>query len=235
MQPYFETDLGKLYHGDCLEILPHFKFIDALITDPPFAFTGGISAGSSSVISDQFFRHWWKDIALLIHNVLKPEASGFIWCDWKTAKIISDGFEPKNQTYDYFRISQILYHHREMPGMGKPFRSSVDMIAYLRGPKHKNPPITADTLNFISEYWYYGKHKYHPSEKSLSMCERFLKWCTVENETVIDPFGGSGVVGVAAEKLDRQWIIIEIEETYCEIAAKRITAERQQIKLPGGF
>lgn len=211
--------------------MPRFHSIDALITDPPFAFTGGVSTGTSSTISDQFFRHWWKSVATQLHETLKPEASGFIWCDWKTAKIMSDGFEPKLQTYDFFRISQMIYHHREMPGMGKPFRSSVDMIAYLRGPKHKNPPITPDTLNFISEYWYYGKHVYHPAEKSPTMCERFLNWCSTRGETVIDPFFGSGFVGFVAEKLNRRWIGIEIEEKYCEIAAKRIEQERKQLKL----
>ena len=118
-----------------------------------------------------------------------------------------------------------------MPGMGRPFRSSVDMIAYLRGPKHKDPPITPDTLNFISEYWYYGKHDYHPAEKSPSMCVRFLNWCSIEGQTVVDPFAGSGVVGSNAEKLKRHWILIEIEEKYCEIAAKRIEHKREQLKF----
>jgi len=231
VKPYYETDLGKLYHGDCLETMPKLHSIDAMVTDPPFAFTGGISAGSSSNISDQFFRHWWRDICVQVHKVLTPEASGFIWCDWKTAKIMSDGFEPKLQTYDYFRISQMLFHHREMPGMGRPFRASIDMIAYLRGPKHKNPPISTDTLNFISEYWYYGKHLHHPAEKSSSMCARLLPWCSTEGQVVIDPFFGSGTTAIACEQLNRRWIGIEIEEKYCEIAAKRIENERKQLKL----
>jgi len=231
MKPYFETKLGKLYHGNCLEIMPRLHSVDALITDPPFAFTGGISAGNSSNISDQFFRHWWKEVAQKIHKSLRSEASGFIWCDWKTAKILSDGFEPQLQTYDFFRISQMIFHHREMPGMGKPFRASIDMIAYLRGPKHKNPPISADTLNFISEYWYYGKHDHHPAEKSPSICERLLNWCSTEQQTVIDPFFGSGTTAIACERLNRKWIGIEIEEKYCEISAKRIEQETRQLKL----
>ena len=125
----------------------------------------------------------------------------------------------------------MIFHHREMPGMGRPFRASIDMIAYLRGPKHKNPPISADTLNFISEYWYYGKHDHHPAEKSPSICVRLLNWCSIEEQIIIDPFIGSGTTAVACERLNRRWIGIEIEGKYCEIAAKRIEKERQQLKL----
>ena len=234
LTPYYETKLGKLYHGDCLEVLSGVHSIDAIITDPPFAFTGGISNGSSANVSGQFFSFWWKAIAIKISEILKPTASGFIWCDWKTAKIISDGFEPTTQTYNFFRISQMLYHFRKMPGMGKPFRSSVDMVAYLRGPKHKNTdriPENPACLNMISDYWYYGKHEFHPAEKSPAMYERFIKWSTDEGDTIIDIFFGSGAGGLSAERLNRKWIGCEISEKYCEIASKRIEKEAKQLKL----
>ena len=52
-----------------------------------------------------------------------------------------------------------------------------------------------------------------------------------EFELVLDPFLGSGTTAVACERLKRRWIGIEIEEKYCEIAKKRIEAERRQLKL----
>jgi len=234
IKPYYETELGKLYNGDCLEVLSDIHSVDAIITDPPFAFTGGISNGRSACTSDQFFGYWWKAVATQISEILTPEASGFIWCDWKTAKLIANGFEPTTQTHNYFRISQMLHHFREMSGMGSPFRSSVDMIAYLRGPKHKDTTLinkNPATLNHISEYWYYGKHDYHPAEKSPSICEKLMKWCSKEDDTVIDIFSGSGVVGVVAERLKRKWILCEKVEQYAEIAAKRIETEASQLKL----
>ena len=229
MKKYYDHKGITIYHGDCLDVMPLLgNQFDALITDPPFAFTGGISNGASAVTSDQIFRYWWKGVCEILCGRLKPTASGFIWCDWKTAKVFSDGFEPSSQTYNFFRISQMLFHHREMPGMGNPFRSSVDMIAYLRGPKHKdtssistNPP----TLNQISEYWYYGKHKHHVAEKSLSICRKLINWCSKENESIFDPFMGSGTSLVAARDLRRKATGIEMEEKYCEIAAKRLQQE----------
>jgi len=52
-----------------------------------------------------------------------------------------------------------------------------------------------------------------------------------EGGTVLDPFFGSGTVGVVCERYGRQWIGIELSKQYCEIAVKRIDKERQQLKL----
>lgn len=86
----------------------------------------------------------------------------------------------------------MLFHYREMPGQGQPFRSSVDMIGYVRGPKHKDPPIANTTHNFISEYWYYGKHDYHPAEKSPSIAEKLIAW-SGDDGIVLDPFADQGL------------------------------------------
>jgi len=60
--------------------------------------------------------------------------------------------------------------------------------------------------------------------------DHIYSW-TNENEIVLDCFSGSGTTAKQCERLKRRWIGIEIEEKYCEIAAKRIEAERKQLKL----
>lgn len=153
------------------------------------------------------------------------QGCGFIWCDWKTASAIASGFTPRKQSYDYWRLAQMLFHYREMPGQGQPFRSSVDMIAYVRGPKHKDPPIANTTHNFISQYWYYGKHDYHPSEKSPDIAKQLIEWSGAGNGVILDPFAGSGTTLVAAKKHGHRAIGIEIEERFCEVIAERLQQE----------
>jgi site-specific DNA-methyltransferase (adenine-specific) len=218
------AQIDQIICGDCLELMKELPSasIDGIITDPPFAFAGGISNGTSSQVSSQFFDHWWKDICKELLRVLKPNGEGFIWCDWKTAPSISLGFQPTQQTYNYWRVSQMLYHYREMPGQGKPFRSSVDMIAYVRGPESTGQRIPNTTHNHISKYWYYGKHEFHPAEKDPELCEMLIGWCSDLGAIILDPFSGSGTTAIACKRSGRHFIGFEISEEYCQIAQKRI-------------
>jgi site-specific DNA-methyltransferase (adenine-specific) len=220
-----------LYQGDCLEIMKKIpsESINSVITDPPFAFAGGSSNGRSSIADDQFFLYWWKDVCKELDRILMQDGDGFIWCDWRTTAIIAKGFNI-GQTYNW-RVAQMIYHYREMPGQGQPFRSSVDMIAYCRGEKSKNKRILNTTHNMISKYWYYGKHPNHPAEKDVEIVKQLLAWCTDENMTVIDPFMGSGTVGLACVYSNRNFIGIEIEPKYFDIAKKRIEQEKLKLQL----
>jgi len=78
-----------------------------------------------------------------------------------------------------------------------------------------------------------NKETKHPNEKPIPVIHRLLRLGSLDGETVLDPFLGSGTTAVACEQLNRRWIGIEISEKYCEIAAKRIERERQQLKLFG--
>jgi len=204
--------------------------VDALITDPPFAFAGGLSNGRSSIADDQFFLYWWKDICKELDRILRSDGEGFIWCDWRTAAIIAKGFN-LGQTYNW-RVAQMIYHYREMPGQGQPFRSSVDMIAYCRGEKSKGGRIPNTTHNMITKYWYYGKHPNHPAEKDPAIVIQLLEWCSDKGMTIIDPFMGSGTTGVACATLGRNFIGCEIDPKYYAIAEQRIEAVQAQLLLP---
>jgi len=233
MRPYHFDEQTIIFNGDFFEVVEKIpsSIMDALVTDPPFAMAGGVSCGSSSQLDTQFFLHWWRAVATEIARLTKADGEGFIWCDWKTAAIVADGFKPKDQTYSFWRLSQMLFHYREMPGQGKPFRSSVDMIAYARGPKSKGHRIPATTHNFISKYWYYGKHDNHPAEKDPNIAEQLILWCSDEQDVIFDPFMGGGSVAVAAKGLNRKFVGIDREEAYCEVAARRIGQATETLPL----
>jgi adenine-specific DNA-methyltransferase len=206
--------------------------VDAIVTDPPFAFTGGMSNGMGSTADDQFFSHWWRDVCAEICRVLKPTTEGFIWCDWRTAPTFANGFVSRSASKaSGFRISQMLYHYRENMGMGTPFRSSVDMIAYLRGPKSKAPRIPNTTLNQISGRWNYGRHKHHPAEKSVDIARQLIQWASDEGALVLDPFAGSGTTGVAALLEGRDFVGIEMIPEYAETVERRLAEHRETATL----
>ena len=87
----------------------------------------------------------------------------------------------------------------------------------------KNP---STIINFKVE-----RGKKHPTQKPVLLMEYLIKTYTNENETVLDFTMGSGSTGVAAKNLNRNFIGIEQDEKYFEIAEKRIKETKQQTKL----
>jgi len=71
----------------------------------------------------------------------------------------------------------------------------------------------------------------HPNEKPLTLMRRLVATYTAEGETVLDPFCGSGTTGVACAEIGRDFVGIELDAGYCEIARKRIDAAMRQGKL----
>ena len=81
-------------------------------------------------------------------------------------------------------------------------------------------------------------HGYHPTQRPLRLVRRALLACTGEGDLVFAPFNGSGTTAVAAKELNRSFVGAELEEGFCELAARRIgTAERSgvlpEIRQPG--
>lgn len=71
----------------------------------------------------------------------------------------------------------------------------------------------------------------HPNEKPVAMVQDFIQWHSSEGDLILDPFLGSGTTAVACLRTGRRCIGIELEEKYCEIAAKRCEREIEQGRL----
>ena len=78
-----------------------------------------------------------------------------------------------------------------------------------------------------------GEWNTHPTVKPLALMEYLIRLAMHKDGVLLDPFLGSGTTAVACERLGRRWIGIEIDESYCEIAARRIEKETKQLRIPG--
>ena len=203
MKPYYETELGKLYHGDCLQIMPELEPVDLVLTDPPYGlgekWTGGTWFTKNVYESDKC--EWDKTQDERVEFIIGLGLPSIIWGG------------------NYYNL--------------KPSR------CYLSWVKRDNMPTMADFelawTNFDrpSKEYYNRRNGWvrkHPTEKPVALFIWCIGWSKI-NGVTIDPFFGSGTTAIACERLNRKWIGIEIEEKYCEIAAKRIEAERKQLKL----
>ena len=219
MKPYYETELGKLYHGDCLEIMPNIELFDVMLTDPVWP---NSPAGMFLGVEDPYelfqqaiekirYRSDLKRIIVVMRNDSDPRFLTLIPLQLK-----------------FFRTIQLPY---VMPGyIGR--KLGGDELAYWFGGPIKSgkgrrvipgraPPAQPSDR----------PQNGHPCSRAQSHFNWLLNWVSDENETILDPFSGSGTTMVSCEKLNRKWVGIEIEEKYCEIAARRIELERKQLKL----
>ena len=116
-------------------------------------------------------------------------------------------------------------------GMGHHYRRSYEvvLVAQVAGAACKWYDETHRIENIIRPNTFANKiipsKDQHPTEKPVGLAAHFIGLHSQAGETVLDPFMGSGTTLRAAKDLNRKAIGIEIEEKYCEIAAKRMAQE----------
>ena len=231
MKPYYEQDGITIYHGDCRDVVvdaygDHRELrlrADVLITDPPYgvglvtktsdyrqsdAFDNGKSLQASTLYDDNP-----ETVRALIGEVI-PAALAI--CDRGLV----------------FPGTRMLFAYPEPAGMGCVFtpngagRSPWGFQCMHPILYYGKDPWLADGKgsrpNSFRTEQPNREHIDHPCPKPL----RWMTWAVTrssrETEIVIDPFMGSGTTLVAAKQLGRRAVGIEIEERYCEIAAKRL-------------
>ena len=101
---------------------------------------------------------------------------------------------------------------------------------------HKDAPVmgTYETKKkyYVTQTNVEDKKKYnHPTIKPLNIIENLIFNSSNEGDTVLDCFMGSGTTGVACQKLNRNFIGVEIEKKYFDVAKKRIEDESRQLSL----
>lgn len=118
------------------------------------------------------------------------------------------------------------------PGLGQRYRRQHEMImvAHRRGGRIRWNADDRLVPNLFSQMP--SREREHPNEKPLELCAQFVDTHSNRSDLILDPFMGSGTTGVAAVKLGRKFIGIEIEPKYFDIACKRIS---EALKQPDMF
>lgn len=205
--PYYQDDAVTLYHGNCREVLPEID-ADVLVTDPPYGVryssgTDGKFAGNT-IIGDE--TEGVRDFVLSAWG----ERPALVFGSWKC-------------TTPHGTRTVLVWDKGPHVGMGDlsmPWKPNHESI-YVLGSGfvgHRGSgvlSINAPSPNF--------REQLHPTEKPVALLHALIAKCPLG--TILDPFAGSGTTLVAAKRLRRKAIGIEIEERYCEIAAKRCSQE----------
>ncbi len=208
MKPYYEHDGITIYHGDCREVLPAMLFFPAtgvIVMDPPYGINHTSSYGSSwentRIANDNStdLRDW------LIER-LSP-CPMVVFGTWKIQK--------PTQTKQ-----MLVWDKGPAFGMGDlrfPWKNSFEEIYVIgNGFKGKRDEGVLRGAPVVS---WESRGRKHPHEKPTWLMAHFIG---KSQGDVLDPCMGTGPTLIAAKDLGRKAIGIEIEERYCEIAAKRL-------------
>ncbi len=208
LTPYYADAAVTIYHGDCREILPALRF-DALVTDPVWPNARVPLFGSDDPI--RMFKQAWK----AIQPGMPKRAAIHLGCDSDPRKIMAC------VDLDFFRvcwlkIARVGYKGRLL---------MTGDVAYLFGEPPKSRPgahvIPGECMDADGK----GKQSAHPCPRKRRHVEWLVNWWTEETDVICDPFMGGGTTGLACKNLGRRFLGIEIDERYCEMAAKRMSQE----------
>lgn len=217
-KPYYQDEKAgiTIYNGDCREILPYLPKVDLVLTDPPY----GI--GADEAASKNKGKWGWKYHGESQWDRRRPEASTFrlIFDAGKNAIIFGGNYFadlfPPSMGWLVWDKGQKDFSCADFEMAWTSYQAAARRIHYPRALALQD-----------------GKS--HPTQKPLEVIRWALAWADqrgAKNQTILDPFMGSGTTLVAAKELGRKAIGIEIEEKYCEIAAKRLSQEVLPFEIP---
>ena len=211
---------ATLYLGDCRDILPTLPKVDAVITDPPY----GVELGKSG---KRDFYTTFKDTEEWLNAEIIPR--------FMVAKELASrcAVTPGNRNaWNYPKPDDWgIWYNPAGTGCGRwGFILAHMVMFYGRDPHARKPGWMASSVEGRCGMESDIKGK-HPCPKP----ESFMRWmvgkASLPDETVLDPFMGSGTTGVACMNLGRRFIGIEIEHKYFDIACRRIEDAQRQGRL----
>lgn len=215
MKPYYERGGITIYHGDCREILPTLQTdeIDLVLTDPPYGI--GINHNAKQVGTAT---HKSRKATDLIWDDAIPDA----FCFTETMRVSKNQIVfGANYYWQYFYSTQcyIIWDKRgTLPAV--PFCDTEFAWTSFVGRMPKRYIVI--NHGFIRDS---KDIREHPTQKPLELFRTILTDFSADGQSILDPFMGSGTTLRAAKDLGRRAIGIEIEEKYCEIAARRLSQE----------
>ena len=216
----FKTDSGELWLGDCLELMKEIPdgSVDLVLTDPPYGmnYVSNYRKVQYEKIENDTEIFWLDRFVDECHRVLSDNTSIYMFCSWHKIDIFKQSIERK------FNLKNIIVWVKNNHGSGDlegsyaPKHEFV-IFAHKGRSKFRGKRIP-DVMNFPRVD---GNKSVHPTEKNVDMLKLFVKNSSNKRQTVIDPFMGSGTTGIACKVLERQFIGIELNETYFNISKKR--------------
>lgn len=219
-KPYYQDDYVTLYCGDSLKLVEAIGPVDLVLTDPPYGINGGRGGASKARGRGNYSGRFTvdDDTPEFVRNVAVPVIKKCI--EISRAVVVTPGNKnlclyPQPDSFGCLYQPQANGAQRWGWCDAQPiFYYGVSPLQGVRLEPCSFKSVTNDDCDYD-----------HPCPKPYGVWARLLKKCIGDWQVVMDPFAGSGTTLRAAKDMCRKAIGIEINERYCEIAAKRMGQE----------
>ena len=216
----------KLYNDDCLNVLKDVddNSIDLVVTDPPYeVITGGRNGGVKG-----------KPSGILTENkqLMKSIPKADLWLS-ECFRVMKDGTHIYIMTNTLnltnylniindvgFKLHNLLVWNKNNTTPNRWYMKNCEYVIFAR--KGFAKPINNPSSQTVHNFDNIIRNKQHPTEKPVDLMKLYVGNSSQVGDTVLDPFMGVGSTGVACKELDRNFIGIELDNQYFDIATKRI-------------
>lgn len=203
-----------LYLGDCRDVLPSLGRVDAVVTDPPYGISYKSPSGRGKTIRG--------DYAVIAGDTEEFDPSPFLSFE---QVVLFGANHYANKLPN--SAKWLIWDKRD--GATSNNNSDCEMAWVKVGGSARLIRYLWNGMLKASER---DDLRVHPTQKPIAVMEWVIEQTSEEGQTILDPYMGSGTTGIAAVRLARKFIGIEIDERYFSIACKRIT---QALKQPSLF
>jgi DNA modification methylase len=217
--PFYDSGGITVFQGDCLSLMPKFTSdtFDMVLTDSPYlvGYTGRWDSVQKQITGDTD-PSWLRPAFSEIWRVMKADTFCVAFYGWPHA----DTFLGLWKEIGFRPVSHLAFVKRQW-GLGR-FTRGTHETAFLLAKGR--PPIPQSPISDVID-WQREPAAFHPNQKPVAALAPLLATYAPLDGLILDPFMGSGSTLRAAKDLGLKAVGIEIEETYCRKAVKRMSQE----------
>lgn len=226
MKPYYEDGSVQIYLGDARDVIPQLPSFDVLVTDPPYGVKAELNSKTAkraawSVSGDRKKNDYvsMEDSVEYVRDVVVPVV------EMSLSKCKRGVITPGNRCLTLYPLSDSFGAFYQPAGIGlqRWGRCDAQPILYYGAFPRDSRLIPATECSYVLTEA--PDRNGHPCPKPMKAWRNLIAVASLEGETILDPFMGSGTTLVAAKNLGRRAIGIEICQEYCDIAVRRLEQE----------
>lgn len=225
-----------IYQGSCLDVLKNFEdgSVDLVVTDPPYKlnestggrnvvkgnskWNGNIKSGdvTAGIENNIEFSEWLPEA----YRVLKNGCHAYFFVNDKNLRNMLCSVQEVG-----FKLHNVLVWKKNNATPNRWYMKDCEFIVFVyKGPAKKINDMGSKQLMEVKNI--NGRDKLHPTEKPVPILETLVANSSKEGELVLDLFAGSGSTGKAARNLNRDYILVEIDDKHVKTCESELNLNR---------